>query len=122
MCLILIAIQRLLSRKPYARIESSASGNAIIRIEGRLRVRRGRSDLFWQTEISLLGAGFLVRNMSIRLFVKSSESVAAEVVEAGTGTKLQVLINDEEGPNFALRRFIMEPGGGIPEHTNAEEH
>ncbi|QXD31606.1 cupin domain-containing protein [Candidatus Pelagisphaera phototrophica] len=60
--------------------------------------------------------------MSIRLFVKSSESVAAEVVEAGTGTKLQVLINDEEGPNFALRRFIMEPGGGIPEHTNAEEH
>ena len=60
--------------------------------------------------------------MSIRLFVKSSESVAAEVVEAGTGTKRQVLISDEEGPNFARRRFIMEPGGGIPEHTNAEEH
>ena len=60
--------------------------------------------------------------MSIRLFVKSSESVAAEVVEAGTGTKRQVLISDEEGPNFALRRFIMEPGGGMPKHTNTVEH
>jgi quercetin dioxygenase-like cupin family protein len=27
-----------------------------------------------------------------------------------------------EGPNFALRRFIMEPGGGMPAHTNTVEH
>ena len=59
--------------------------------------------------------------MSNRRVVKSSESVAAEVVESGTGAKRQVLISDEEGPNFALRRFIMEPGGGMPKHTNAEE-
>ena len=79
-------------------------------------------DLFWQTEIALLGAGILVRNMSDKSFVKSSESVVAEVVGAGTGTKRQVLISDEEGPNFALRRFIMEPGGGMPKHTNTVEH
>jgi len=60
--------------------------------------------------------------MSNRPIVKSSESVAAEVVGAGTGTKRQVLISDEEGPNFALRRFIMEPGGGMPKHTNTVEH
>ena len=28
----------------------------------------------------------------------------------------------DEGPNFALRRFIMEPGGGMPNHTNTVEH
>ncbi len=26
------------------------------------------------------------------------------------------------GPHFALRRFIMQPGGGMPRHTNTVEH
>jgi quercetin dioxygenase-like cupin family protein len=43
-------------------------------------------------------------------------------VGAGKGTTRQVLIGPEEGPNFALRRFIMEPGGGMPRHTNTVEH
>lgn len=60
--------------------------------------------------------------MSNRPIVKSSESVATEVVGAGTGTKRQVLISEKEGPNFALRRFIMKPGGGMPKHTNTVEH
>ena len=60
--------------------------------------------------------------MSNRRVVKSSESVAAEVVEAGTGAKRQFLISGEEGPKFALKRLIMEPDGGMPKHTNAEEH
>ena len=46
--------------------------------------------------------------------VKSAASVGAEVVGAGKGTTRQVLIGPEEGPNFALRRFIMEPGGACP--------
>jgi quercetin dioxygenase-like cupin family protein len=33
-----------------------------------------------------------------------------------------VLIGPGEGPNFALRRFIMQPGGGMPRHTNQVEH
>ena len=47
--------------------------------------------------------------------VKSSESVAANVVYAGTGTKRQVLTNEEEGSNFALRRFTIGAGRRIAE-------
>jgi quercetin dioxygenase-like cupin family protein len=54
--------------------------------------------------------------------VRSAASVRAEVVGAGKGTTRQVLIGPDEGPNFALRRFIMEPGGGMPPHTNTVEH
>ncbi|HEX9886352.1 MAG TPA: cupin domain-containing protein [Longimicrobiales bacterium] len=54
--------------------------------------------------------------------VRSSESVPTEAVSAGSGTRRQVLIGPDEGPNFAMRRFIMEPGGGMPRHTNTVEH
>ena len=52
----------------------------------------------------------------------SSSSVPAEIVPAGTGTRRQLLIGPDVGPNFALRKFIMEPGGGMPLHTNRVEH
>ena len=54
--------------------------------------------------------------------VKSSSEVVADPVGAGEGTSRQVLISSDEAPNFALRRFIMEPGGGMPKHTNTVEH
>ena len=54
--------------------------------------------------------------------IRHAADVPAEVVTAGTGTTRQVLIGPDLGPNFALRRFIMEPGGGIPAHTNTVEH
>ncbi len=54
--------------------------------------------------------------------IKHASDVPAEPVAAGAGTQRQVLIGPEEGPHFALRRFIMEPGGGIPTHTNTVEH
>ena len=49
---------------------------------------------------------------------------AAERIDitAGTGTTMQVLIGPDEAPNFAMRRFSMEPGGGMPLHTNEVEH
>jgi quercetin dioxygenase-like cupin family protein len=53
---------------------------------------------------------------------RPSSSIPAEVVSAGTGTRRQVLIGPAEGPNFALRKFVMEPGGGMPLHTNTVEH
>ncbi len=46
----------------------------------------------------------------------------AQVVQAGDKTTIQVLISAQEGPNFALRRFVMQPGGGMPNHTNTVEH
>ena len=54
--------------------------------------------------------------------VKHASQVPEEPVAAGTGTTRQVLISSEEGPHFALRRFIMQPGGGMPAHTNTVEH
>lgn len=54
--------------------------------------------------------------------VRPSSSVAMEPVQAGRSTVRQVLIGPEEGPNFALRKFRMEPGGGMPLHTNTVEH
>jgi quercetin dioxygenase-like cupin family protein len=54
--------------------------------------------------------------------VRHSDSLPAEEVTAGTGTTRQVLIGPDQGPNFALRRFIMQPGGGMPRHTNTVEH
>jgi quercetin dioxygenase-like cupin family protein len=54
--------------------------------------------------------------------VRHVDSLPAEEVKAGTSTKVQVLIGPDQGPNFAMRRFIMEPGGGMPLHTNTVEH
>ncbi|HJR52642.1 MAG TPA: cupin domain-containing protein [Gemmatimonadota bacterium] len=54
--------------------------------------------------------------------VRHSEDVERDPVDAGKDTVRQVLIGPDEGPNFALRRFIMQPGGGMPPHTNTVEH
>ena len=56
------------------------------------------------------------------MIIKHSEDIPAEEVKAGTGTVKQVLIGPDEGPNFSMRRFIMQPGGGMPNHTNTVEH
>ncbi len=54
--------------------------------------------------------------------VKHAQDVESQAVKAGDKTTIQVLISAQEGPNFALRRFVMQPGGGMPEHTNTVEH
>jgi quercetin dioxygenase-like cupin family protein len=51
--------------------------------------------------------------------VKHAKDVPTQAVTAGDLTTIQVLL---QGPNFAMRRFEMEPGGGMPEHTNTVEH
>lgn len=55
-------------------------------------------------------------------FIRKADAVPAEPVAAGKGTVREVLIGATEGPNFQLRRFRMEPGGGMPRHTNTVEH
>ncbi|MEA3351579.1 MAG: cupin domain-containing protein [Chloroflexota bacterium] len=54
--------------------------------------------------------------------VKHTNEIKAKPVAAGSGTTMQVLIPPKEGPNFAMRRFVMQPGGGMPNHTNQVEH
>ena len=42
---------------------------------------------------------------------------------AGTATEVQALLGvEDDAPNFAMRRFIMGAGGGMPRHTNTVEH
>jgi quercetin dioxygenase-like cupin family protein len=54
--------------------------------------------------------------------VKKTSEVEAKNVAAGQDTTIQVLISSQEGPNFAMRKFSMKPGGGMPLHTNTVEH
>lgn len=55
--------------------------------------------------------------------VRPASSVPGREVSAGKRTSVRVLVGPDEGaPNFALRRFTMEEGGGIPLHTNDVEH
>lgn len=56
------------------------------------------------------------------MIIRSLNSVPMEKVSAGKNTFRQILIGSEEAPNFAMRRFIMEPGGEMPNHTNTVEH
>ena len=54
--------------------------------------------------------------------IKHSTDVEEKNVAAGKDTTIQVLISSQEGPNFALRKFSMQKGGGMPRHTNTVEH
>ena len=54
--------------------------------------------------------------------VKHADEVEVRSVAAGRDTTIQVLISTQEAPNFALRRFRMLKGGGMPRHTNTVEH
>ena len=55
--------------------------------------------------------------------VKQADAVRRQAVSAGTSTETQVLLGPNDGvPNFAMRRFTMGAGGGMPRHTNDVEH
>ena len=54
--------------------------------------------------------------------VKNLEEFEKEKISAGENTYKQVLIGPDVAPNFAMRRFIIEPGGFIPLHSNTVEH
>lgn len=54
--------------------------------------------------------------------VRHSDDIEAASVGAGRDTTRRVLIDATEAPNFALRKFTMQPGGGMPRHTNSVEH
>lgn len=55
--------------------------------------------------------------------VKKARAVPGRAVAAGRATEVQVLLGPEDGmPHFAMRRFVMGEGGGMPRHTNTVEH
>ncbi len=58
-----------------------------------------------------------------RAVVKHSDEIEVRDVTAGTATGMQLLVGDDDGaPHFAMRRFVMGAGGGMPLHTNQVEH
>lgn len=56
------------------------------------------------------------------MIIRSLDTVPREKVPAGKNTYRQILIGPDEAPHFAMRRFIIEPGGEVPSHTNSVEH
>lgn len=55
--------------------------------------------------------------------VRVADRVGFRPVTSGTAAEMQVLIGADEGaPHFAMRRFRMQAGGGMPLHTNTVEH
>ncbi len=54
--------------------------------------------------------------------IRHSDELPADQVKAGSGTTRQILTGPGEGSGFHMRRFIMEPGGGMPRHRNRVEH
>lgn len=55
--------------------------------------------------------------------VKHAADVEDREVPAGNATRSQLLLGPEDGaPNFAMRRFTMGEGGGMPRHINSVEH
>ena len=54
--------------------------------------------------------------------VKHSRDVGAQPVKGANKATIQVLISSQEGPHFAMRRFVIQRGGIMPKHTNTVEH
>ena len=55
--------------------------------------------------------------------VQRAEDIEYEPVDAADGLEKGVLVDEDRGaPNFAIRRFTLEPGGRVPKHTNEVEH
>jgi len=55
--------------------------------------------------------------------IRRSEEIEYEKVGAADGMSKGVLIDEERGaPNFAIRRFELDAGASVPEHTNEVEH
>ena len=58
-----------------------------------------------------------------RHVVRRAGDVEYETVDAAEGMQKGVLLDDTDGaPHFAMRRFVLEPGASVPEHTNEVEH
>lgn len=59
----------------------------------------------------------------MKAIVKHSTDAQRRSIPAGTDASTQVLLGPADGvPNFAMRKFSMQEGGGMPLHTNTVEH
>ncbi len=55
--------------------------------------------------------------------VRRGDDVDYDPVDAADGMRKGVLVDESDGaPQFAMRRFTLDAGATVPEHTNAVEH
>ena len=55
--------------------------------------------------------------------LRRAADVEYESVDLAEGLRKGVLLGDDQGtPNFDMRRFVLEPGARVPQHTNEVEH
>jgi len=54
--------------------------------------------------------------------IKNEKEYEEQIVEAGEGVSIKVLISSQIAPNFAMRKFRIKKGGFMPYHTNSVEH
>ncbi|SIS14457.1 cupin domain-containing protein [Natronorubrum thiooxidans] len=55
--------------------------------------------------------------------LRRGDEIEYESVDAADGLEKGVLIDESDGaPTFAIRRFVLEAGATVPEHTNEVEH
>lgn len=51
-----------------------------------------------------------------------TREIPSTPLEAGAGASMQMLISSQDAPNFAMRKFTINAGGFMPNHTNSVEH
>lgn len=62
-------------------------------------------------------------SQQIEPLIRRSDDIEYEDVGAAEGMRKGVLVSEDHGaPNFAIRRFELDPGASVPEHTNEVEH
>jgi quercetin dioxygenase-like cupin family protein len=71
---------------------------------------------------SIKGITKLLGTGEKRMSVKHHLDIEETIVPQGNKVTKQVLISSDEGPNFAMRCFKIQPGGSMPNHTNLVEH
>jgi quercetin dioxygenase-like cupin family protein len=55
--------------------------------------------------------------------VRRADDIEYEDVGAADGMRKGVLLDESDGaPHFAMRRFVLDAGASVPEHTNEVEH
>ncbi|MFB6124829.1 MAG: cupin domain-containing protein [Halanaeroarchaeum sp.] len=61
--------------------------------------------------------------MAAEPMLRRAADIDYEEQDAADGMFKGVLVGDEQGaPNFAMRRFRLDPGVEVPRHTNEVEH
>ena len=128
-------IAMLMRKPPYATVYPAEGFRAMLTAMERDQFNEKRSNRLrdfilddQELLVELIGSADLeiIKDLTRALQLSPSfadmdkRSLLARIVKSYPA--IQVLISAQEGPHFALRKFAMQKGGGMPRHTNRVEH